>query len=128
MKKKKEEKSWRKILKKGQIIIWEKDNYIYVDKREKIKIDNGEEKKEEYEKEKEEIDKDEKGVGNFGKNVVKNDENEFILLIEEIKSNIKEKLLNEIFEIFYFYFKKYFWKKLNNYFLFFLSRNIDNNL
>ena len=128
MKKKKEEKSWRKILKKGQIIIWEKDNYIYVDKRKKIKIDNGEEKKEEYEKEKEEIDKDEKGVGNFGKNVVKNDENEFILLIEEIKSNIKEKLLNEIFEIFYFYFKKYFWKKLNNYFLFFLSRNIDNNL
>ena len=128
MKKKKEEKSWRKILKKGQIIIWEKDNYIYVDKREKIKIDNGEEKKEECEKEKEEIDKDEKDVGNFGKNVVKNDENEFILLIEEIKSNIKEKLLNEIFEIFYFYFKKYFWKKLNNYFLFFLSRNIDNNL
>ena len=128
MKKKKEEKSWRKILKKGQIIIWEKDNYIYVDKREKIKIDNGEEKKEEYEKENEEIDKDEKGVGNFGKNVVKNDENEFILLIEEIKSNIKEKLLNEIFEIFYFYFKIYFLKKLNHYFLFFLSRNIDNNL
>jgi len=98
--KKDESKSWKKKEEKDE----SKNEIIF------------EEKDKEGKKEEEEIEE-----GPKGKN------KDFNLTSEEIKSSIKEKLLNEILNIFYNYFKKKTWNEINYYSLLSLSKQIINN-
>jgi len=100
----KEEEKDEKFEEKQESKIEEKDE----SKNEKYEEKDTEEKKEE--------EKIEEGR--------KEKNNEFNLTPEEIKFYIKEKLVNEIFELFYIFFRKKIWKEINNFYLLSLSKQI----